>query len=60
MMRIIREKRINSLLYPLSGGFHHSSLWPLLLVKALEDMEGLMRPIFKHTAFRLFLVLDKS
>lgn len=59
-MRIIREKKMDSLFYPLSGGFHHPSLCPLFLLKTLEYMESLMRPICRFTAFRLFLVLEKS
>ena len=58
-LRIIGEKRMDSLLYPLSGGFHHPSLCPLFLTKAFEYVEDLMQPICRFTAFRLFLVLEK-
>ncbi|MFH1293984.1 MAG: class I SAM-dependent methyltransferase [Pseudomonadota bacterium] len=59
-LRIILKKKTDSLIYPLSGGFHHPSLCPLFLTKALEYMEDLMQPICRFTAFRLFLVLEKS
>jgi SAM-dependent methyltransferase len=59
-LRIVQEKTMDVLLYPLSGGFHQRSFCPLTLWRFLEGVEELMRPLNRYLAFRLFLVLEKS
>jgi SAM-dependent methyltransferase len=59
-LRIVREETMDVLLYPLSGGFHQRSFCPLGLWRFLEGVEEILRPLSRHLAFRLFLVLEKS
>jgi len=59
-LHVVKEEKMDVLLYPLSGGFHHRSFCPLVLWRFLEGMEKLLRPLNSHLAFRLFLVLEKS
>jgi SAM-dependent methyltransferase len=59
-LKIIRQETLDVLLYPLSGGFHHRSLCPLILWRFFEGMEKRLHPLNRYLAFRLFLVLEKS
>lgn len=58
-LKIIREERMDFLIYPLSGGFHAPSLCPLFLWYCLEYLERLLQPLNRYMAFRLFLVIEK-
>jgi len=57
---IINKERTDFIIYPLSGGFHHPSLCPLVLYSIFEYMEKLLRPLNRLLAFRLFVVLEKT
>lgn len=58
-LNVIREQKLDSLIYPLSGGFHQPSLCPLFLWRFLEGLERLLNPLGSFLAFRLFIVLEK-
>lgn len=57
---IIKKERTDFIIYPLSGGFHHPSLCPLVLYPIFEYLEKLLRPLNRLLAFRLFVVLEKT
>jgi len=59
-LKIICEERIDPFLYPLSGGFHHTSLCPIILWKPLALLEKMVHPFARYLAFRVFLVLEKT
>lgn len=59
-LKIIRKKRMDFLIYPLSGGFHNPSLCPLFLWEVFKYMENLLNPLNRFLAFRLFVVLEKT
>ena len=59
-LRIVQEKTMDVLLYPLSGGFHQRSLCPMTLWRFFETVEERLRPLNRYLAFRMFLVLEKS
>ena len=59
-LKIIREKKTDFVIYPLSGGFHNPSLCPLFLWPVLEYLEKLLRPLDRFIAFRLFVVIEKN
>ena len=59
-LRIIQEERMDSLMYPLSGGFHNRSLCPRFLWKAVGFVEEMVRPLNRYLGFRLFVVLEKE
>ena len=59
-LRIIQEERMDSLMYPLSGGFHNRSLCPRFLWKAVGFAEEMVRPLNRYLGFRLFVVLEKD
>ncbi len=58
-LRITRKEETDSLIYPLSGGFHNPSLCPLFLYRALEHLEKGLQPFNKYVAFRMFIALEK-
>jgi SAM-dependent methyltransferase len=58
-LKIIRKKRMDCVIYPLSGGFHNPSLCPLFLYNVLEYIEKLLIPLNRYLAFRMFVVLKK-
>ena len=58
-LKIIKEDRIDCMIYPLSGGFHNPSLCPLFLYSTLEYLEKILLPLNRFLAFRLFVVLEK-
>ena len=58
-LNVICEQKLDSLIYPLSGGFHQPSLCPLFLWRFLEGLERLLNPLGSFLAFRLFIVLEK-
>ena len=60
LLKIIQEKRMDSLIYPLSGGFHQPSLCPRFLWKILDYAEGLFRPFGSYVAFRMFVVIERN
>lgn len=57
---IIKKERTDSIIYPLSGGFHHPSRCPLFLYSTFECLERLLYPLNRLLAFRLFVVLEKT
>ena len=59
-MRIIEEKKMDTLIYPLSGGFHQRNLCPRFLWSSLEYLENLFEPVGEYLAFRLFITLEKK
>jgi SAM-dependent methyltransferase len=59
-LKIAHEAKMDILLYPLSGGFHHPSFCPKFLWRVLELGEYLLKPFCEYLAFRLFLVLEKQ
>ena len=58
-LKIIKNERMDCMIYPLSGGFHNPSLCPLFLYSTLEYLEMILRPLKRFLAFRLFVVLEK-
>jgi SAM-dependent methyltransferase len=59
-LKVVLEERMDSILYPLSGGFHNPSICPPSLWKPLGFIEELLRPLNRCLAFRLFVVLEKK
>jgi SAM-dependent methyltransferase len=59
-LRIIQGQRMDSIMYPLSGGFHNRSLCPRILWRSFEYVEGMLQPLNKYLGFRLFVVLEKA
>ena len=57
--RVLKMEKVDSLIYPLSGGFHHPSVCPVFLKSSLETLEKLLRPLNSILAFRLFAVIQK-
>jgi hypothetical protein len=57
--RVVEEKKLDFLIYPLSGGFHHPGLCPVFLWRPLSFIEGLLKPLSRFLAFRIFMVLEK-
>ena len=58
-LKIIRKEQMDSVIYPLSGGFYHPSLCPPFLYGVLECIENLLRPMNRFLGFRLFVILEK-
>ena len=58
-LKIIREKKTDYLIYPLSGGFHNPNLCPPFMWPICEYIERLLRPLSRYLAFRLFVVIEK-
>lgn len=59
-LRIAREEKMDILIYPMSGGFHHPSICPIFLWKLFEVGEHLLKPFREYLAFRLFVVLENQ
>jgi len=59
-LKIIQEEKMDFFIYPLSGGFHNSTLCPLFLWRSLEFIERFLRPLNRYMAFRLFMVIEKE
>lgn len=58
-LKMVEEKKMDMLIYPLSGGFHNRNLCPKFLGRVLERGEELLKPFCDYLLFRLFLVLEK-
>jgi SAM-dependent methyltransferase len=58
-LQVVQGEPMDSLMYPLSGGFHNRSLCPRFLWKAIECAEGMLRPLNGYLGFRVFVVLEK-
>jgi SAM-dependent methyltransferase len=58
--KVIREERMDYIVYPLSGGFHNPSLCPLCLYPILDYLEKLLRPFARFLAFRVLIVIEHS
>lgn len=58
-LKVTKKEKMDSLIYPLSGGFHHPSICPAFLRPSLESLEKLLRPLNSILAFRLFAVIQK-
>lgn len=56
----LEERRLETLLYPLSGGFHNPSLLPITLYRPLELIESVLKPLNRYLAYRIFIVLEKG
>jgi hypothetical protein len=59
-LKIIKKELMDSVIYPLSDGFHHPSLSRPFLYGVFEDIEKLLGPLNRFMAFRLFVVLEKT
>ena len=59
-LRIIRQEPMDFIIYPLSGGFHNPSICPRVLWPLLDRIEGLLGPLGRFMAFRLFVVVEKK
>jgi SAM-dependent methyltransferase len=59
-LNVVHEQQMDTLIYPLSGGFHQASFCPLFLWGFLERLERLLHPISRFLAFRIFIVLEKG
>lgn len=58
-LQITQEAKMDTLIYPLSGGFHHPGFCPKILWRTLEFGEALLKPFREYLGFRMFLVLEK-
>lgn len=58
-LRIIRKEKMDCLIYPLSGGFHYASLFPMIMYNVFRFLERLLAPLNQFLAFRLFVVMEK-
>ena len=58
-LSIVKMKRLDFFLYPLSGGFHNRSLCPVSLYPLIECLEKLLYPLNRILAFRLFIVIER-
>jgi SAM-dependent methyltransferase len=58
-LKIARMEKMDSLIYPLSGGFHQPSLCPISLWETLSRVESVLQPLNPKLAFRLLVVLEK-
>jgi len=58
-LKIIREEKMDFVIYPLSGGFHNPSFCPPILWSVFQYVERLLQPLKTYLAFRLFVVLEK-
>jgi SAM-dependent methyltransferase len=58
-LTVIREEKIDTLLYPLSGGFHSTSLCPMALYGFFEKVEKVFHRFNRFLAFRLLIVVEK-
>ena len=56
---VIREEKMDTLLYPLSGGFHSTSFCPMAFYGFFEAIEKLFHRFNRFLAFRLFVVIEK-
>lgn len=59
-LKILKERKMDCLIYPLSGGFHHRSLCPIFLYPALDRLERWLQPMNRFLAFRMLVVLEKG
>jgi SAM-dependent methyltransferase len=59
-LRIIQEEPMDSLMYPLSRGFHNRSICPRFLLRAVDYAEEMVRPLNRYLGFRIFVVLEKK
>ncbi len=60
MLAPIERKRLELLLYPLSGGFSRPQVLPASLYRPLRAVEGLLRPLTPLCAFRCLVVLERT
>ena len=56
----LRHHRLAFFAYPLSGGFDHSSLLPVFLVRPMLALERLSGFLNRFLAFRILVVLEKG
>jgi len=59
-LKIIRQLKMDFLIYPLSGGFHNPSMCPDKLYDWLHAVERLLHPLRSFLAFRIFVVIEKK
>lgn len=57
---IIREEKMDFIVYPLSGGFRYPNLCPRSLYPLLARLEERIRPLKQIFAFRSFIILEKN
>lgn len=58
-LRIANDEKMDFIIYPLSGGFHHPSLFPSSLYHLFESIEKRFSPLASYLAFRMLIVLEK-
>ncbi len=59
-LRIVRRRRFDLILYPLSGGFERRRFIPMPLVPFMRACERILTPLAPLLAFRCFVVIEKS
>ena len=59
-LKKLRHHRLAFFAYPLSGGFDHSSLLPVFLVRPVLVLERVLRFLNRFLAFRILVVLEKG
>ena len=59
-LKIVREEKMDALIYPLSGGFHSPSFCPLFMWSTFEKIEKMLQPLTNYTAFRILVILEKT
>ncbi|MDE3218868.1 MAG: class I SAM-dependent methyltransferase [Nitrospirota bacterium] len=59
-LKKLQHHRLAFFAYPLSGGFDHSSLLPVFLVRPVLALERVLRLLNRFLAFRVLVVLEKD
>ena len=59
-LKKLQHHRLAFFAYPLSGGFDHSSLLPVFLVRPVLALERVLRLLNRFLAFRVLVVLEKG
>lgn len=59
-LKMIEFKKMDFLLYPLSGGFHQPNLVPASLYPVFSILERVLACFDRFLAFRMFVVLERN
>jgi SAM-dependent methyltransferase len=58
--KIVEQRKLSLILYPLSGGFEHKALLPDCLIRAGRVLERALTPFRFLLAFRCYVVLERQ
>ena len=59
-LQIKSKHYLSFIAYPLSGGFDHPSLLPMVVAKGILRLERLLEPLGRFMAFRILITLEKT